>query len=666
MKNINLSQLLISAFFCIFTVLIVGTSSIYFGNEKEFEYLYIDLFLYLLLILALILFFIFIIGKVSNSKINKFLALSFTSLGVLFWIQGVILVRNIGQIDGTQINWSIYKSYIVFDLALWLIVITLFFLKRELVFKYVVNICLFFVIFQSIFLVFSAINLRIWEKPKKITYSEAEKYLYSDSENVVVMVLDTFSSLVFQDLIIHNPEFKKQLDGFTYYKNAVGGFPTTYASIPYILTGSLYDNSVPIQEFIKKQYTEKSLPKSLKEAGFQVEIYENVSPKSAVGLEQFSSNITNQHATPNKNDILKIVKLAFFRYSPQILKPYFFQGYDPKVADLPDGIKQINVGNKNKLFKFYHFVGPHPPFLFYLDYYKIKLDNSKESYEKESKEWLNLVVKYIETLKKNGVYDNTLLYIIADHGLYPTNVDSIPLILHKPFNSHGQLKTSYKPVSLGDIPNSVMNDLQLQESFEGKALARIEEKENRSRYFYRYSWKDGDWDHDFFPPMVEYKIIGDSWNIPSWTCTYRKLEAGNQSIIMPVIYGENLLLNEDLFLQNITIDPKGLNWTRDYDAIIHIPVASNGLSLFLEMDLIPYISENIPEQELNIYVNGKFLQKFNLKNHDKIKTYIPSDLIVNNSLQIWLNMPKASIPGGKETRNLAIAVQSMSINIAAP
>jgi len=68
------------------------------------------------------------------------------------------------------------------------------------------------------------------------------------------------------------------------------------------------------------------------------------------------------------------------------------------------------------------------------------------------------VTQWFEWMKENGVYDNTQILIVADHGRGDASVKSVedgkipysafqPLMLHKPYNTRGFLKTSSELMS---------------------------------------------------------------------------------------------------------------------------------------------------------------------------------------------------------------------------
>ena len=91
----------------------------------------------------------------------------------------------------------------------------------------------------------------------KVTLSghdDETMFEFSKEQNVIILVLDAFRSDIFQEIIDEDDEYREMFDGFTYYRNAAGGYPHTDASIPLILTGEYYDNSIPRSEFVRTAF----------------------------------------------------------------------------------------------------------------------------------------------------------------------------------------------------------------------------------------------------------------------------------------------------------------------------------------------------------------------------------------------------------------------------
>ena len=121
------------------------------------------------------------------------------------------------------------------------------------------------------------------------------------------------------------------------------------------------------------------------------------------------------------------------------------------------------------VFKYLHFHGAHPPFIHDENYIGQRLPFSLESYKKQYKGSLLLTLGALtNSLKQKGVYENTMLIVMGDHGWYipdadlNTNgkkdlrpvVDSLtPLMMIKPFGKSSiPIKISSAPVSLFHVP----------------------------------------------------------------------------------------------------------------------------------------------------------------------------------------------------------------------
>jgi hypothetical protein len=60
---------------------------------------------------------------------------------------------------------------------------------------------------------------------------------FSTEKGVLMIILDEFSSQAFYSLLGTQPQLKRDFADFTYYRDVLASFPTTYAAVPAILTG---------------------------------------------------------------------------------------------------------------------------------------------------------------------------------------------------------------------------------------------------------------------------------------------------------------------------------------------------------------------------------------------------------------------------------------------
>jgi hypothetical protein len=485
---------------------------------------------------------------------------------------------------------------------------------------------------------------------KNYTVDQSSKFNFSSRKNVIILVLDAFQTDVFQEIINEDNYYKDIFTGFTYFRNSLGGFPSTYLSIPLILTGQYYDNSVPAQEFIKNALSSSSsLPKVLKENGFVGNLFTRL-PRSFYFNEGIASNFIKRK-TPSirsKREIAYFYDIVLFRYTPHFLKKYIYnhqlwflrqivltksgsyvsdilntivgkinlafrrnksagsfytlsQKYDqaPEIVTgqyklnrksinaslsiqpaqiIPDrkketikpnyGIKNHNnynidfinemifqstIGTDKYKFIFYHLPAMHLPMRLneQMEYENLPADG--QGYKKQAKGILKLTKIFLNTLKKIGVYDNSIIFIIGDHGLGLTGINipeslntesnklghkiaarikikALPLILVKPFNSQEEMKISDAPVSLSDIPKTIISELGLKGDFPGLSMFEVKESDIRERRFLIYSGEKSFLIQDYLPMMREYVVSGFSWLDESWRLTGRRFNPPTKGI----------------------------------------------------------------------------------------------------------------------------------------
>ena len=117
---------------------------------------------------------------------------------------------------------------------------------------------------------------------------------------------------------------------------------------------------------------------------------------------------------------------------------------------------------------------------------------------------------------------------MADHGQYPqtSEVDlaqkyikesyprnAQPLFLFKDFSARGVLQKNAAPLSYMDLPNIIYD---LSKSTGGRDVVSLMDKfERRTRLFYTFANLNG----DYYPPIIEAQVTGDSHKPQNWTLT---------------------------------------------------------------------------------------------------------------------------------------------------
>lgn len=680
------------------TLFFFGPVNLYYTNIREMPFLFSEIWYYILAIsliagfsLALLLWLLRGNYHVAGS------ALVF-ALGLLFWIQGNILVWDYGLLNGHEIIWENYLWNGVIDSLVWIgiLIVVLFYSKR--LYRYIGIACMLLLIMQAAGLMATVYSAHDEPEWKNLSYPHDldKMYEFSTNMNVIIIILDTFESDIFQEIIDEDPEYRDMFDGFTYYRNNVGGYPTTYLSVMYILSGKFYDNSVPISQFINNTSLHNSLPILLKENGLRTDLKSQmgwINGRSEIydTIDTDYSVIHENYSMGHNPRITSLYQLTFFRFVPQALKKYFYINSVnmEKSDELPDMTvyhkfkSAIRVSEPEKIFKLFHLSGPHAPYHLNESLGYEDLPENISGYKTQAKASLVISHTLLESLKRNGGYDNSLIFIIGDHGTgMGTNViyGGTPLMLVKAFNSTGSLKISDAPVSLGDIPKTVAEELRIKNNFPGSSIFSVNETDSRIRTHYNYIWNDEEWSDDYLPPLREYKISGFSWNISSWEPTFRDYTSKGVKFVPPPPYTPGSVIyfgiggNAEQYLgkditQGWSGPEEGHRWTDGQTAVFLFSLPRPENDLILNVTVTPFLAGRLKRQNLSIWINGVKLQDVLLTsgNMQNLTIKIPRNYFEEGVQRITFKLPDAISPkylgiSTDDDRRLGIAFHTLTMN----
>ena len=115
----------------------------------------------------------------------------------------------------------------------------------------------------------------------------------------------------------------------------------------------------------------------------------------------------------------------------------------------------IYIHEENKTFHLYHLKGTHP-----LRDYNKEFEHCPDGVDFDESAFgcINLIEKYTSTLKDNGIYDNTTILVLADHGesLYRNEEDRFinsPMVLYKGKNERGEISVDDTACSFSCLNN---------------------------------------------------------------------------------------------------------------------------------------------------------------------------------------------------------------------
>jgi hypothetical protein len=519
-----------------------------------------------LLCVVLIVLLLMLVPRAAHAYVLYLLF----ALSVLAWVEGNLLAWSYGPLNGEPLQAGALPSIFRVDVALWIIVFALAIPLAKGFARHAVGISAIFIAMQLVGVGVAASHAPAVPPAPASQVRSASFFEFSEQQNVRLIVLDSFQGDIFEEILQAHPEYNTALDGFTFYRDAVGAFSSTRPVLALLLTGEYYQNEQPLDAFLVDAYVRKSLGRRLKDKGFGVGIARSEGgvqimycdrrmADACVRLQELAAR-----NPPPVQEASRLYDLALFRILPHAAKPWVYNegkwrlspalsgtyvpgihGEDIRFVEIFSTRARMNAPGPGT-FKFLHLFTPHPPFVMDEELRPAALKYSRPSCKQQCRGALRLVETILSTLKRIEAYDNTMILIVGDHGarrLMPVNVQllgygapkpprsplqdikssALPLVLVKPFASRGPLRISKAPVSLGDVAKTIAAALGLEADFPGVSMLTLAEDAERERRFFHY--QGFDWKVPF-PTMTEYRVDGFSWLDESWHPTARTLAAG--------------------------------------------------------------------------------------------------------------------------------------------
>ncbi|MEI6634450.1 MAG: sulfatase-like hydrolase/transferase [Chlamydiota bacterium] len=717
--------LLCVASFLACTLFLFGPLHLYFTNRVEFYSVPVEILPPLAAVCLTAAGVIMLACIALPPRLFKKAVAVAVMTGVLFWLQGNVCVWRVGVLNGREIPWSAHRVYGFVDGTLWAALLAVALVKSDHMYRIARRASAAFLLIQLIAVTVSAARAPKGMSSNDYTSDDALKFTFSNRQNVIILVIDTLQGDVFQEIVDGDDRYRDVFSGFTYFRNAVGGYPTTYPSVPLILTGRYYDNSVPIQEFIETAFSTNSLPRTLRTLGWRVTL-----PLSyyIYNSEDIASNLKKRPLAPfyegNLGYAADLYDAALLRYAPYFAKKYVYANgrgrvkpfyasrvraaraesaasprgaasSNPDVEFIEEMARGAHASDAPDTFAYYHLVGLHPPFTLNENLGNEEMPYSRESYTRQARGMLKIAEEFVSTLRRIGVYDKSMVCIIADHGFgfplprsfcaegggvrgHRTVADDsiigtgVPLILVKPFGAQGRMRVSDAPVTLADIPATVASALGVAHAFPGESVFQRSAKEPRERRFLFYDWEDK-WYADYLPRMTEYVVRGFSGCAESWAPTGRRFSPPSPAAA-PAVYtpGTEITFGESGTYRQYAGEgwsfPKGAStFTKGKSASLRIPLRPLRTPLMMRVSLWPFLPPGTGKaQRVGVYVNNHKVADWEaVPQQPEYSAFIPPDMLAGGALTVRFDLPDAVSPLdaglSRDHRTLGILVRRMTL-----
>jgi YidC/Oxa1 family membrane protein insertase len=359
-------------------------------------------------------------------------------------------------------------------------------------------------------------------------------------KNVLVIDLDRAISGYIPYIFAEKPELAESFAGFIYYPNCISFGPYTIYGTPGIF-GGYYYTPLEIQKRKDELWWEKYyesmqvLPRLFAENGYSVTVGDQPWMKNSVYDEFPNINVNNtqrkytdyyqmRHKEISYRDYYKIlqsnlIRFSFFKFVPLVLRSVIYD--DGKYLSLLQSERESNysratINNYSSLYYLPEITAiaaddsnnaaifvndlTHEPAFFQAPEYKPakEVTNRGEGlFSEEDHYHVNmaafiLLAKWFDFLKENGVYDNTRIIIVSDHGRdihspFPNNL-TLPnehglefytaLLLVKDFNADFILRTDNTFMTNADVPFIALDGIvqNMKNPFNGKLMMQDKDK----------------------------------------------------------------------------------------------------------------------------------------------------------------------------------------------
>ena len=531
---------------------------IYDGNTEGFTFEPNQLFFVLLVPFIASLIVLVAPALLLRGTLLRVYVHGLVFLAGLAWIYSNFIVWNFGLVDGGDWDFSLVESYKPYELVA-LIVIWL--ALYRLVVKRTRVITTFFVFLSLVLAVPTA--LALYRDPNQTSLTPRENlgvlYHFSSQKNLLIVLLDSFQSDLFGDLLRDDSTLADEFAGFTFYPDTLGVAASTYLTLPSLHSGKLYQAGQRLREFYTSTISQDSFLNALASAGYEVTL---VNAIQKVCPERIEFCIKGEEVLHGKTWLLlmeaaRLLDLSLVRAVPLSYKRILYRGQFWTVSPLvrrylrryDDGELEHVAGNRvlkalgehgrivndRPTAKFIHLLSTHQPYVLDVDC-EIRRGETPERRRTAVLQTRCAVVAFtdlLDFLRQAGIYDRSLIVLIADTGAgldsHYVSAESDkpvwarlvgranPVFLIKRPGAQGPLTTADASVQPSDLPATVCAILGDCVAQDGLSVFAAPAVPRRPRIFKHYTWRHEYWGRDVLPKVDNYRVEGPLWTEKAWT-----------------------------------------------------------------------------------------------------------------------------------------------------
>lgn len=616
--------------------------------------------------------------------VDYYIAVLF-GISIGLYIQGNFIPTDYGVLDGREIHWDDYWLTGILNTVLWAFCIGVPVVLQKVKPRFTRQ------VFQAASCIIMAMQLltvgillvtnHFGIKNVKGYVSDQGINTVSSQENVIVFVLDTFDQDYFDDIRSTDLDFLSPLEGFTYFDNVTGMYPTTKGALPYILTGQVYQNEQPYEDYIEEAYQRTDYYKDLISDGYDIGIYTSDLFMPSYAGKYFMNYVNGKTQVSSYSGLAKtLYNFVCFRYFPHILKEkfWFYSGafdewkgtdsasggnvYNEDNFSFYDKIKNegLQVVDDTKCYRFIHLYGVHPPYN--MNENVEEMTDGSATATDAARGSLHIVYEYLDQLKEQGIYDDSTIVVMADHG-NTADACTNPLFIVKTQNSTGGLQISSAPVCQGDLMGTIAEDIGLNDQKKyGYSVFEIQEGVQRERKYLYYQW-DESWNSEYLPRMIEYQV--DSENNESTSYYLVDYPINPYRLGNPIYFGKDGSA-EQYCIEGFSPPEESFTWTTSNEAKMAFKIDEfSSDALKVQMNIAQIFNQ---PQKMIVSVGDNVVYDGTLTQPGAVEFGIRKEYVQDGVLELDFQFPDAISPYelgiSGDIRTLAVGFADMTIEEA--
>ena len=372
------------------------------------------------------------------------------TVGVLLWAQGNLLVADYGLLDGGGLDLTPHAWRTTVEVGLWIAALGLGIVFARAFVRLAPTASGLLMALQAAVLLLSPLapadaRLSSGDAAERWSLPPDEIYELSTSNNVIHIVLDMFSSYVFAEILDTDRRAMDQdWSGFTFHRDHLGAFRTTWLSMPAMLTGIPWRNDTPVSSYMQGHPT---VFHAFGQQGYRVRsltFWGWDHPADSFPGAESSIRYTIPAPYGTYRDYIgsasaQLLDLSLFRHAPHGAKAGVYRQGEWLIQSrtAPDGealaslrqpytdtvflrefAERITASGNTPVYTFVHVITPHVPLVTDADcaYLGQPKPLNPRNYRAQARCALRVVELLFARLRELDLYDRSAIVVTSDHG----------------------------------------------------------------------------------------------------------------------------------------------------------------------------------------------------------------------------------------------------------